>query len=512
MKRHTATIVVSTILGLAIIAGCESMYSHEQGLDSGKTASFFEAIQIDPRAEDSAGPQFVATGDFDNDGRMDLVSAWNESQPIQIHLQQQSAEGEIYFLSIPIGGTTPIAVASGLHVDDMDQDGFDDIVVLVKDTGLVAECDPEREDCDPTDNGGYIEGALAGTIVIFFNPQDVLNSPWEGIELNQASLAGTEEGELPEEGGYSSLDVADIDGVDGPDIIATLNSPEGNPPADPPNNTVNFFPNPGGSTARKPEVWSRIAIHADLPAVGDCRATDVDDDGDIDIVVTYPTAKNSNVRWLPNPLSLGQMGNVYAEWPYYAPIGHIATEADVIDLGDIDGDGIEDILVRSSSGKVVQWFKRPESPSLTYIRNPWQTYTIAEFVQREPGAIALGDLDGDGTMDAAIAAQGAVAWFSPYYPDEESSVFDLWKENIIIDDRESSTAVEVDGSGAVTVVTDPNASAEATSADTLINTLIIADIDNDGYNDIIATLDRTSMSGLSNDALALFRNTLGDDD
>src|SRR5206468_87804 len=50
------------------------------------TRSFFTAFQIDPTAEDTAGPKFVAAGDIDQDGLMDLVSGWNQSQPIQIHL------------------------------------------------------------------------------------------------------------------------------------------------------------------------------------------------------------------------------------------------------------------------------------------------------------------------------------------------------------------------------------------------------------------------------------------
>ena len=510
MKRYILKSTILALLGIAVFVGCQSMYGQPEGLDSGKTASFFEAIQIDPRSEDSAGPQFIATGDFNNDGRIDIVSAWNESQPIQIQMQQRTNEGEIFFITLPVGGTTPIAVASGLVVADMDQDGFDDIVVLVKDTGLVAQCDRSREDCDVTDNGGYIEGALAGTIVIFYNPQDVFSTPWEAVELEQASLAGTSEGDLPEDGGYAAIDVGDIDGVNGPDIIVTLNSPEGSPPVDPAANTVDFYPNPGTGVARNAETWSRITIHRDLPGVSDCRITDVDDDGDLDVIVTYPEAKNANVRWIPNPLDLGPDGNVYGEWPAHAPIGHVATNANTIDLGDIDGDGFEDVLVRSRIGMVVQWFKRPEQPSMTFIRNPWQTFTVAQFTSREPGAIVLGDLTGNGQLDAAIAAQGAVAWFTPYETDGEQNTFDLWKETMIIDDRDAtSTSTTTD---LAQVSTDPNATAETVSGDTLINSIVVVDIDGDGYNDILATLDRTAMSGLTNDALALFRNTLGDED
>ena len=514
MKRHIQTTAIFIILGAATFLGCQSMYLQpgEDGngfLETGETRSSFQAIQIDPRAEDSAGPQFAAVGDFNNDGMVDIVSGWNESQPVQIHLQQETDDGDIAFATLPVGGTTPVARAAGLKVADLDQDGFDDIVVLVKDTGLIAQCDLSREDCDITENGGYIDGALAGAIVVFFNPQDVLAEPWLGITLTQSMLAGTDEGALPEEGGYTGLDVGDIDGTNGPDIVVALNSAEGlTLDADPPPNTISLYPNPGGGTARNPEGWSRLIIHADRPAVSACRITDVDEDGDNDVVATYPPAMNANVRWLPNPLSLGPDGNVYDYWPPHAPIGQVATSANVLDVGDIDGDGLEDVLVRSTDGKIVQWFKKPASPSQTFIRNPWQVYSLAEFTSRAPGAIALGDLTGDGELNAVVSAEGAVAWFARF-GQSDNDVYDLWQENLIIDDTPTDATTDIGTAGLLTLLTDPHADPEALTG-TFINALLVTDVDGDGFNDIIATLDRGALSGLSNDALALFRNTLGD--
>ncbi len=532
MKRHILKSTILALLGIAVFVGCQSMYGQVEGLDSGKTASFFEAIQIDPRSEDSAGPQFIATGDFNNDGRIDIATAWNESQPVQIHIQQRTNDGEMFFITLPIAGTTPIAVVSDLAVEDMDQDGFDDIVVLVKDTGLCARCDPSCSTCDTTNNGGCIDGALDGTIYIFFNPQDIFNNTWLDIELIQAHLPGIDVGELPEEGGYAAMDIGDVDEVNGPDIVVTFNSTCTLTCEDccPDPNLVDFYPNPGPSHARTREAWNRKSIHSDAPHVSDCRIADIDRDGDLDVIVTYPEARSDNIRWLPNPLIPGPLpqakadeqityeptgneyGTIYNRWPTFAPIGQIATGANTIDIGNIDNDAdangnpILDVIVRSRTGQIVQWFKGPEFPSLTFIRNPWEVYTAAEFTSREPGAIALGDLTGNGQLDLALSAQGAVAWFTPY---TDGSIYNNWEETIIIDDRDTQ---ETQTATTTLDPTDPNATAEVTSADTLINSIVIVDIDGDGYNDILATLDRTAMSGLTNDALALFRNTLGDED
>lgn len=501
MKRKLAFGTIGIALGVAAGLGCDSMYAQTDDgsfnpndfLNTGQTASSnFRAIQIDPPAEDSAGPQFAAVGDFDNDGRIDVASAWNESQPIQIHMQQRTSTGGLVFATIPIGGTSPIARVSGLAVADLDQDGFDDIVVLVKDTGLVARCDQSREDCDVTENGGLLDNAVAGAIVLLFNPGDVYNRVWTSVTLSQSQLAGTnEDGGLPEQGGYTGLALGDLDGVNGPDLVVAINRAEGDPAVDDIVNSVDFYPNPGGGVGRNPDTWARIPIHGDLPKVCAVAIDDVDNDGDNDVIATFPDAKNANVRWIPNPLSYGEQGNVYSRWPAHAPIGQVATQAEMIALGDIDGDGHKDVLVRSNAGKIIQWFKKPSSPSQTFIRNPWQVYSIAEFASRAPAAIALGDVTGDGEVDAAIAAGGAVAWFAPSGADRSSTVVNLWRESLLIDDDASSGA---------------SADPTATDGSTLINTLIVVDVDGDGKNDIIATLDRGALSGLSNDALVLFHN------
>ncbi|MCB0069089.1 MAG: prepilin-type N-terminal cleavage/methylation domain-containing protein, partial [Caldilineaceae bacterium] len=100
-------------------------------------------------------------------------------------------------------------------------------------------------------------------------------------------------------------------------------------------------------------------------------------------------------------------------------------------------------------------------------------------------------------LPAAVAAGGAVAWFTPYGATRTSSVYDFWLESLLVDD---------DANNGIT--TDPNANPHATGQ-TLINTLIVVDVDGDGKNDIIATLDDGALSGLSNDALVLFHNVGG---
>jgi hypothetical protein len=202
---------------------------------------------------------------------------------------------------------------------------------------------------------------------------------------------------------------------------------------------------------------------------------------------------------------LGELNRVYELWGEHAPIGQLSTGADSLAIGDLDTDGIDDVLARSSEGRVVQWFKAPNFPSYDLIRSPWRVYTLAEFRDRKPQAMAVGDLTGDGELEVAISAEGAVAWFGTR---ATLSVFDQWTETLIIDDSPPGDA----GSNGMAMgdllqfLTDPQQQSLAESTVTLVNSLVIEDIDGDGRDDILGTLDRVDGSGLTNDALVLFRN------
>ncbi|MBN1510431.1 MAG: VCBS repeat-containing protein [Phycisphaerae bacterium] len=541
-----SVLLKSVGMGAAIalaILGCTSMYQGSGGgagagsggggttdfLDSGQTASsLFRAIQVDPRSEDSAGPQVVRAADLDADGRLDLVSGWNESQPVQLHFQRRTTSGEVYFLTVPLGGSTPVARITSLEILDVDADGRLDIVVLVKDMGIAGYCDAKRPDCDPNDNNGIIDGAFMGEIVVFFAPADPLNSIWTPVELAASRLAGAgEQGGLPEIGGYTAMTVGDVDDDGDSDIVLAFNAAEPlldatgsfEPSDQEPPGVVDIYPNPGGAAAREQGNWLRTTVHAglvyqNLPesavAIKDVKLLDVDRDGDLDIVCTYPEATSRNVRWLVNPLEIAVTpGDILRDWGEPSPIGQIQTGADILALGDVDRDGVTDVIVRSSEGLLVQWFKAPNLPSYSFLRTPWQVYTMAEFIDRAPGAVAVGDLDGDDVIEAVVGAEGALVWFDP---GAGSRLFDQWNENLIIDDSPPETT-DADATSGLTqdqllqLLTDPQAQPEAETG-TIINSVLIVDMDGDGDLDVVATLDRTGNSGLTNDALVWFRSGL----
>jgi hypothetical protein len=755
MRLSLARLLTLLVVTAAVVVGCRSMYagsgdgtassvtpatgtstsaagffaagSHDvpggapiivqqEGEEGDDTASHFRAIQIDPPNETSAGPKFVMHFDIDNDGMMDLITGWNESQPVQIHLQRRDADGKPTFLAVTLGGTNPIGVIGDLDMADINGDGWLDAVVLVKETGQVGIC-PVDGSFEALDNAG------TGEVEILFNPGNAAQitdgDAWQAVRLERSSLPGRRDVELkkakafPEFNGYTGLAVGEIDGINGPDIVVCYNPEKcafyGDDPA--PVNRLVLYANPGGqnvyneglipltvtanatapalvnsngarvtldgsgsysrygvsrlgpafggveyfwtqvtgttvalsgdtsekatfiapntptalsfrldvsaggeqdftyvnvviapagttpsnsppivgvageqtvvpdrtsptnarvelrAVAGDPDgdaltyAWTQVAgpavtltdadtrnptftapteagelrfrvtvsdgtlraaalaivnsgfwaptvLEGNMPRIGDVELSDIDLDGDNDVVFTYPDAISPNTEWVRNPADHMSPAEVLdpSNWQL-RPIGHVDKYADVIEVGDVDMDGYDDVLVRSGPGFVVQWFRHPGAadgepvfppPDAVPDRFnfPWQVYTVAEYPIGQPTGIAIGDLTADGRNEIAVSAGGVVYW---YDASAVGSPYEQWAANFVVDDTKANGATD-----------DPDDPDFEDSGSVMFN-LTIVDLDGDGFGDIVAPFDRRVGSGLADDTLVWFRNTLGDE-
>ncbi len=126
--RVFAGLAVAAAGVTAALSGCSSNFTtllsgSTDFLASGRTLSFFTAVQVDPRSEDSAGPQFVVNADLNGDGAPDLAVANFGSSSVSVLLG--AGDGSFGSATSHGVGDEPESVA----IADLNGDGVPDLVV-----------------------------------------------------------------------------------------------------------------------------------------------------------------------------------------------------------------------------------------------------------------------------------------------------------------------------------------------------------------------------------------------
>ncbi len=248
-----------------------------------------------------------------------------------------------------------------------------------------------------------------------------------------------------------SVAIGDLDGDGKPDLAVVNNS----------SNTVSVFRN----TATSGSIGtSSFAAKVDFTTGSSPRSValgDLDGDGKIDLAIA--NYNSSTVSVFRNTSSTGSIGS----GSFAAKVDFVTgTNAFSVATGDLDGDGKLDLAVANTTSNTISIF-RNTSLSGTISFAAKQDYTTGN----SPYLLALGDLDGDGKLDLAVAN----------YYSSTISVF-----------RNTSTSGSI-GSSSFAAKVD-------FSTGTNTFSVAIGDLDGDGKPDMAVT--NSSLSTVS-----VFRNT-----
>lgn len=173
---------------------------------------------------------------------------------------------------------------------------------------------------------------------------------------------------------------ADIDGKNGFDLVVGAKGKDA---------AIGWFRSPKNPSELSKWIWYPIS-----PAtwVMSLFLRDMDDDGDLDIATSDRKPGPSNgVRWLENP---GMTKQQLRQWTSHF-IGAQNMEVMFMDMGDLDGDGLEDAIVTEYTNQKIWFFKR-----LEHTGHKWSHHPID--IPKETGrakALRIGDINGDGQPD-----------------------------------------------------------------------------------------------------------------
>jgi hypothetical protein len=345
-------------------------------------------------------PTVVEAADFDSDGKLDIVAGYEGAAP--------ATAAVFIFFQVDGDNFTPVQIATGadlttiaaLAVADIDLDGHTDVVAACN--GRLAYL---HSPADPRQAGGWTMSAIAQS-------DDV------GI------------------GQWSDVAAGNIDRQDNTDLVA-CNSTKG---------WLTWFQSPvaaGSGTG-----WTRhnIDVSTRSRAAAVILGNISGGAGFVDVFSTAPGENEQRVAWYQNPSD-----PVTATSWTKSGIGNMpgSTRAAV---GDLNGDGRNDIVVINDVAKQVGWYARPVTPTST-----WTGYLLAQYTQptqspAKPVDVKIAFVGSDNQQDVIVATDqpGTLRWFTPV-----GTQINIWGENNIRDLAESPGRIavqDVNGNGRPDVI------------------------------------------------------------
>lgn len=342
----------------------------------------------------SQGADGVKRADFNGDGLDDIATGWEEGGVTRIYIHPGLAQVRAPWPMIEVGSTPDVEDAL---LVDLDGDGIMEVVAC-------------------------LEGE-AKQVRVFRRGAKSAGGTWSATDF--PALTGRQ---------WMFARAGDIDGRHGIDLIIGAKNRKAElgwleSPADP-SDLAAWRWHPLTKAAWIMSIWLR----------------DVDGDGDLDILYSDRMGEHAGIWWLERP------AEVHGPWPRHA-IWRGETEILSFGLGDIDGDGHEDLTAALDNGQIL-WLRRLGEA------NAWQpifipvTGAVGDMRDAVPG-----DIDGDGHMDIAVTTWNADGLHGVLWLKNDGSPLDGgWSQQAISGDQrgikfDHLLLLDMDGDGDLDLLT-----------------------------------------------------------
>jgi len=358
------------------------------------------------------GADGLKMGDLDQDGKLDIVAAHEDSGHIRVSYAEDEPD-DWFRLSLAEGdeaaGVEDVAIA------DFNGDGWLDVIAACEKAHLIYLQNPAREE------HGF---------------------RWERVIPNVTTGRDA----------WIRVFFADFDGDGQPEVVAT-NKGASDGLADGPKRQISWFE--AGDDPLDPDGWQEHEM-ATLQNPINSQPVDLDGDGDLDVFGGVRGEKR--LMWFENVTDGGEISFE----PHTVEQDSDATGFN-LDFEDLNGDGRLDVVAATARGEF-SWLEQPESPE-----DEWRIHEIGPMTPDTATGFVLADIDGDGDSDLMAGSYsggerledeedrtanddlGRIAWFqNPGDPDAGWTRHDIVRRKRGMFD--SFVARDMDGDGDVDFV------------------------------------------------------------
>ena len=316
----------------------------------------------------SRGADGVRLADINSDGLMDITTGWEQGGTTRVYLHPGYGKVKRPWPAVTVGQTP--SVEDAVFVD-LDNDGAVDVV---------SSCQGNTKKLfihwAPKDKSNYL--ATASWRSEFFPVS-------EGLTRWMFAMA------------------MQVDGVNGIDIIAGGKNVGAQ---------IGWLEAPANPRAVSDYQWHSISAVGWIMSI---VLSDMDSDGDLDIVITDRKGPMRGCRWLENP---GPGPAQSQRWRSHL-IGGWDREVMFMKMADLDQDTLEDIVVAVRPNSIL-YIRRLDTSG-----SSWQQYQID--LPDNTGtakAVAVGDIDQDGRNDIVFTCENARGKYGAGWLSYENDVTD----------------------------------------------------------------------------------------